>query len=120
MLRLRKKFFVTVFLSIFLIQFNLFAETKKGNEVFERWNKESVEGTMLGWFANAMMAMSDHLYHTKIDKLEAKLKIAVNSLEFYDKWNSSLNSSNMSIVAKEALKQITDPIKGEEILKGSE
>ena len=39
-----------------------FMDTWKRN----KWELEEIdEGLMMGWFANAMMAMHDHIYQTK-------------------------------------------------------
>jgi hypothetical protein len=40
-----------------------FIEIKEKND----WSIQDIdEGLMIGWFANAMMAMSDHIHQTKI------------------------------------------------------
>ena len=46
-----------------------FVKTKEENN----WEiKDIDEGLMIGWFANAMMAMNDHIYQTKnvTDRIE--------------------------------------------------
>ena len=59
-----------------------FIETleKHTPEVFDRWSKDSVESTMLGWFANAMMAMHDHREEAAIQPLQSALDLAMQTL----------------------------------------
>lgn len=46
-----------------------FMKTKAENN----WTLSDIdESLMVGWFANAMMAMHDHLHNTKIQQLQAK------------------------------------------------
>lgn len=52
-------------------------------KLFSETFKEPEESTMIGWFANAMMAMHDHLYQTKtiINKKHLPLEMMFVSRE---------------------------------------
>ena len=63
------------------------------------------ESYMIGWFANAMMAMHDSLYHTKIAGLESKIEKLKSLVLLTD------SSVSHFVVSPEALVQWNEYIK---------
>jgi Asp/Glu/hydantoin racemase len=72
-----------------------FIETTKDidREVF------GIEGYMIAWFSDAMMAMHDHLYKTEIVKLREALADIANIVNPYE------DGDTMQEIARDALKE---------------
>jgi hypothetical protein len=58
-----------------------------------------IEGYMIAWFSNAMMAMHNHLYKTEIAQLREALKY------YADKKENDWKNGDDGVVARAALKE---------------
>ena len=93
-----------------------FMKTKEENN----WSLADIdESLMIGWFANAMMAMHDHLHHEKITQLQTKLaesEARVGRLEgvitpgVIDLVRCGIGGNYGGEPYHEALKQYRDPL----------
>lgn len=67
-------------------------------------------GLLLGWFANAMMAMHDSIHNKEIKTLTAQLKIARDALKTIksNRMNPDGPAWGAMMIAEEAIQQIEE------------